>query len=95
MSGLSYGRPRLASFGLVVVLTLIAVLAVASTASAKATTTINLCVTKSGPEKGAVRFSAGAKCKPGEQLIQVMPKTPQDVLGASESSAEKGEASAR
>ena len=56
MSGLSYRRPRLGNAALSFALTLVAILAFASPAGAKQTTTINLCVTKSGPEKGAVRF---------------------------------------
>src|SRR4051794_16070533 len=69
----------------------------AASAQAKSASTITLCVQKSGPEKGIVRIATGAKCKPGQQAIQVAPATQQGVLGASESSgspAAKGDTGA-
>ena len=58
-----------------------------SALAASAPQTINLCVTKSGPDKGVVRFAS--KCKKGEQAVQVMAGSAQQgVLGVSESSGQ-------
>ncbi len=66
----------------------------AASASAAAPQTINLCVTKSGPDKGDVRFAP--KCKKGEQGIQVVASSSQQgVLGATAGSGEKGATGAK
>ena len=60
----------------------LAVMAFAAPAEAakKTVQTLNLCVVKSGPEKGIVHFPGKAKCKKGEQLIQVVAVTGQGVF---------------
>ena len=56
----------------------------AASAAKTSSTAVTLCVTKSGPEKGSVRFAGpGAKCKKGEQALEVLTGIPQGVLGVS------------
>ncbi len=68
--------------------------ATSAQAAKKGLASVSLCVTKSGPDKGAVRFSTS--CKKGEQQIEVMTTSAQQgVLGVSESSGQPGAAGAQ
>lgn len=60
-------------------------------AAQKLLSTINLCITKSGPDKGKVRFVATkAKCKGGELRVRVVSSPEQGVLGIEGSSGATG-----
>ncbi len=63
----------------------------ADAAKKKTVQTLNLCVVKKGPDKGVVHFAGKAKCKKGEQLIQVVSGTGAS-FGLNESSGEPGAA---
>jgi hypothetical protein len=66
----------------------------ANAAQKSSPATINLCITKSGPDKGSVRFvQEKLKCKSGELRVQVVSGSGQQgVLGIQESSGEPGPA---
>jgi hypothetical protein len=63
-----------------------------STSAQGTQSTVNLCITKAGPDKGSVRFvQAKQKCKGGELRVQVVGSTgEQGAFGAQESSDEAG-----
>jgi hypothetical protein len=90
-------RPSWLAVALAACIALAGFMALASQAEAakkKTLQTLNLCVVKKGPEAGVVHFSNKAKCKPGEQLIQVLAGNPQGVLGVSGESGAPGTAGA-
>ena len=64
---------------------------VSASAAQKTLTTINLCITKAGPDKGTVRFAATKHCPKGQVLIQVVGGSgSQGVAGIQESSGQGG-----
>ena len=85
---------RWLAFALVTCLAFAGLLAVSNSAKAAqkpSLTTIDLCITKSGPDKGSVRFvQAKLKCKSGELRVQVVSSDKQGVLGIQEGSGEAG-----
>lgn len=85
--------PRLA-FAVVTCLAFTALLAVSSAQAAQkpSLSTINLCITKSGPDKGSIRFVATKlKCRGGELRVHIVSSAgKQGVLGIEGSSGETG-----
>lgn len=87
-------QTRWLAFALVTCLAFTGLLAasVSAQAAPKTLSTINLCITKSGPDKGKVRFvQTKAKCKGGELRVQVVSSPGQQgVLGIEGSSGATG-----
>ena len=69
-------------------LALLGVVVIAGPAQAASLQAVTLCVTKSGPDKGAVRFvGTSTHCRKGEKKVTVLTGSDeQGVLGAQESS---------
>lgn len=90
-------QTRWLAFAFVTCLSLIGPLAVSSSAQGAkqgSLATINLCITKSGPDKGRVRFvQTKQKCKGGELRVHLLSSPgPQGVLGIEGSSGATGPA---
>jgi hypothetical protein len=95
MTALKFASPRArwAMLFLAVCVAFVVFAAVVGSAAAagKALSTINLCITKAGPEKGVVRFAATKHCRKGETLVQVVGGSDvQGVLGVQEESGQQG-----
>ncbi len=95
MTAQRFALPQIRFLALVLVVGLASVglFAVSAPAmEADSVTTIKLCITKSGPDKGSIRFvAAKQQCKHGEETVQVATDSSQQgVLGIQGSSGEPG-----
>lgn len=97
MNALRLASPRtrraLLSLAVCLAFVVFAAIAGSSSAAAQATSTINICIAKAGPEKGTVRFVSTQRCRRGEAFVQVFTASASEgVMGVQEEGAQGDEA---